>query len=432
MRSFYELLGNTLITSVTNNLVWFALTFWVYLETQSVISTSIISGLFLIITASSGIYFGGLVDHNKKKYIIMISNMVTLGLYIASYCFYALSPDGIFKSVSNIELWLFLILGLLGVIVGNIRGIAIPTLTTLLVVPENRDKANGMTGTIMGISFALASVGSGLLLARAGMSGVLITAIVITILSSLHLMTIKVEESEIVHGEEGKPKNLDLKGTIKIISSIPGLFALIFFTTFNNFLGGVFMALMDAYGLSLVSLETWGALWGILSLGFIVGGLFIAKYGLGDNPLKRLFLINIILWIDCIFFTIQPSIWLLASGMALYVCLVPFIEAIEHTIIQKVVPLSRQGRVFGFAQSVESAASPVSSFAIGPITQLIFIPWMTVGGGVELIGSWYGVGQGRGIALVFSLAGILGLIVTLIAMRTKSYTLLAKRYTTRV
>jgi DHA3 family multidrug efflux protein-like MFS transporter len=109
-------------------------------------------------------------------------------------------------------------------------------------------------------------------------------------------------------------------------------------------------------------------------MGFIIGGLFIAKYGLGKNPLRTLFLVNIILWIDCMFFTAQPSIVLLTAGMIVYICLVPFVEAIEHTIIQKVVPPDRQGRVFGFAQSVESAASPVSSFAIGPIAQFVFIP----------------------------------------------------------
>ena len=43
------------------------------------------------------------------------------------------------------------------------------------------------------------------------------------------------------------------------------------------------MALMDAYGLSLVSVETWGLLWGFISLAFIAGGLAVAKFGLGTH-----------------------------------------------------------------------------------------------------------------------------------------------------
>jgi DHA3 family multidrug efflux protein-like MFS transporter len=213
-----------------------------------------------------------------------------------------------------------------------------------------------------------------------------------------------------------------------IVAAIPGLLALIFFTTFNNFLGGVFMGMLDAYGLSLVSVQVWGFLFAILSCGFIVGGLFIAKFGLGKNPLFALFAANICIWIVCCVFTIQPSIVLLTVGMFIYLSVVPFIEAAEHTIIQKVVPQERQGRVFGFAQSVEMAASPLTTFFIGPITELIFIPFMTTGAGVDLIGGWFGTGAARGIALVFTLTGIIGLLITIAAMNTKSYRLLSDRY----
>jgi len=40
------------------------------------------------------------------------------------------------------------------------------------------------------------------------------------------------------------------------------------------------------------------------------------------------------------------------------------------TTFQKVVPFKEQGRVFGFAQSLETAASPVTAFLIGPILSL--------------------------------------------------------------
>jgi DHA3 family multidrug efflux protein-like MFS transporter len=67
MKTFYHLLANSFIVTVANTFVWFALTFWVYLETLSVISTSIISGLFLVTTAVSSIWFGGIVDHHRKS-----------------------------------------------------------------------------------------------------------------------------------------------------------------------------------------------------------------------------------------------------------------------------------------------------------------------------------------------------------------------------
>ena len=68
------------------------------------------------------------------------------------------------------------------------------------------------------------------------------------------------------------------------------------------------------------------------------------------------------------------------------------------------------------------------AFIIGPVAQLVFIPFMTTGAGARLIGKWFGVGPGRGLALVFILSGLIGLTVTLIAMRSRAYTLLAERY----
>lgn len=428
MRTFYFVLANTFISAVTNSFLWFALTFWVYLETRSVLATSIVAGIYLVITALSGFWLGGLVDHHKKKISMIVSSAVTLGFYMLGFLLYIVFPESSFENITNPVLWIVVSLLLLGVIAGNIRNIALPTLVTLLVPVKNHDKANGLSGTIMGLSFTVCSVFSGIALAYLGLGGVLMISVALTLFTLFHLFFVKIPEKSVVHTKEN-PKKLDIKGTIKVVLGIPGLLALILFATINNFLGGVFMSLMDAYGLSLVPVQVWGIMWGVLSFGFIFGGLFIAKKGLGKNPLRTLFLANIAMWGVSMFFTIQPSIILLSIGMFTWMCMVPFAEAAEQTIIQKVVPPERQGRVFGFSQSVEQAASPLTAFAIGPIAQFFFIPFMSKGGaGADLIGTWFGVGAGRGIALVFITAGAVGLVVTLLAMRTKSYKLLGKAY----
>jgi DHA3 family multidrug efflux protein-like MFS transporter len=177
-----------------------------------------------------------------------------------------------------------------------------------------------------------------------------------------------------------------------------------------------------------MSVQAWGLLWGALSALFIVGGLAVAKTGLGKNPLRLLLLVNVVMWTVTIGFPIRSSIILLTIGMAVYMLLIPYAEASEQTLLQKVVPYERQGRVFGFAQSVEQAASPLTAFLIGPLTQLIFIPFMTDGAGAEAIGGWFGTGTDRGIALVFILTGIIGLIVTLLALRSRFYRQLSERY----
>ena len=430
MSPFHQILANNLVANITNFTVWFAITFWIFIETQSVFATGMVAGIYLVFTASLGIWLGAIVDHNPKKLAMLGSSAVSFFLYGVSFLVLLFAPEGAFSNPYGPYLWVFVLVVMLGVIAGNIRSIALPTLVTILIPEGERDKANGLVGMVTGIGFLTTSVISGFLVAWGGMFATLAIAMIATSLVFLHLLTVRLDEGRVepVAGEVKEPKRVDLAGTIRVIGAVPGLFALIIFACFNNFLGGVFMALLDAYGLSLVSVQVWGLLFGFLSTAFILSGLIISKTGLGKSPLRTLLLVNCITWSVCCVFTIQPSIWLLAGGCFVWMLLSPYAEAAEHTTLQKGVPLERQGRVFGFAQSVEQSASPITAFLIGPLTQFVFIPFMTDGAGAEAIGSWFGTGPARGMALVFTVAGIIGLTVTIIAFNSRYYRQLSAAY----
>lgn len=431
MTAFHHVLVNNLVANITNFTVWFAVTFWAYLETRSVLATGVIAGLYLVLTAGLAIWFGSLVDHHRKKTVMLGSSLASLLLYALALAAHELAPEGGLRTVSSPYLWLFIAIGMLGVIAGNVRGIALPTLVTALVPEDRRDKANGLVGMVSGIGFLATSAISGFLVAWGGMTATLVFALVCTAVAVLHLLWVKLDEpaaaAHAAHAEAA-PRRVDLAGTIRVVAGVPGLFALILFAAFNNLLGGVFMALMDAYGLSLMDVRAWGLLWAFVSCAFILSGLLISRTGLGRNPLRTLLLVNLVTWSVSAVFTIQPSIALLAGGCFVWLFLGPYAEAAEQTTLQKVVPYERQGRVFGFAQSVEQAASPLTAFLIGPITQMVFIPFMSSGAGAEAIGDWFGRGPDRGMALVFTLAGLIGVAATLVAFQSQSYRRLKQAY----
>lgn len=425
---FHLILVNNLVQNVVNFTVWFALIFWAFLETQSVFVTGMIGGIHLLFTGGFAIWFGSLVDHHRKKRIMLASSAGSFVLYAASLAVYLLTPEQTLTQTASAPLWGFIILVMLAVICGNIRMIALATLVTLLIAEDRRDKANGLVGMVGGIGFMLTSGISGFLVAWDGIRGPLALAIGFTALAFVHLLTVRLDDPEPESAAADGSKAIDLHGTIRVVAAVPGLFALIFFATFNNLLGGVFMALMDGYGLSLMTVEDWGLLWAMASSAFIVSGLAIAKVGLGNSPLRTLLLVNLITWIVASLFTIQSSIILLVAGCVTWMFFSPFAEAAEQTTLQKVVPYERQGRVFGFAQSVEQAASPLTAFLIGPLTQFVAIPYMTTGAGAAAIGGWFGTGAERGMALVFCITGVLGVALTLAAFGSRSYRLLSAAY----
>lgn len=425
-KTFRHILINNLVANTTNNFIWFALTFWVFLETKSVLTTSLIAGIFSILNMFGAIFFGGIVDHNRKKTAMIYSSVASLVAFTVGTLLYFSIPESNFTDPTSIWLWVFISILMIGTVSQNLRTIALSTIVTMLF-KEDKDKANGQVGIITGLSFSLTSALSGVVIGFYDMGIALLSAVLFTILSLVHLFYISLPEPEIVHTEENK-KELDLRGTLALIVTIPGLLALIGFNTINNFLGGVFMALMDPYGLSIVSVETWGTMWAVASLMILVGSGLVAKYGVGKHPLQLILLLNIVSWSVCIIFPIQASVVLLGFGMIMWMMLFPVVEAAEQTVIQTVTPFERQGRVFGFASSVESIASPITVFLIGPLAQFVFIPFMTTGAGVALIGGWFGIGADRGIALIFILAGIIGALISLLAFLSPAYKALNKYY----
>src|SRR5687768_2650033 len=133
MSPFHHLLANNLVANITNFTVWFALTFWVYLETRSVFATGMIAGVYLVLTAGFAMWFGSLVDHHRKKLVMLGSSLVSFVLYVASLALLLAAPQGAMRDVSGVFLWLFIGVVMLAVIAGNIRAIALPTMVTLLV-----------------------------------------------------------------------------------------------------------------------------------------------------------------------------------------------------------------------------------------------------------------------------------------------------------
>jgi DHA3 family multidrug efflux protein-like MFS transporter len=424
---FNAVLANSLAASVTNHFVWFAVTFWVYLQTRSVLATSLMAGIYLGTVAVTGFFLGSLVDRYPKKHAMLASSAASLALYGLGAALYAAVPPQEFTRAGSPALWVFVILTLFGAIAGNLRAIALSALVTVLIPEGRRDRANGLVGSATGVAFVASSVFSGVVIGYLGAGWMLALAIGSTLLTLAHLATVAIPAAP-APDRRTEAARFDLRGTIAAVRAVPGLSGLILFATFNNLLGGVFMALMDAYGLLLVSVQVWGFMWGVLSLGFILGGLVVARRGLGPSPLRTLFLCNLVMWGLTMGSVARSSIVLLAVGMFILLCLQPAAEAAEQTILQKVIPPEQQGRVFGFALSVEQAASPLTALLMGPLAEYLFVPFMTDGAGVAWLGPWFGAGKDRGLALLFAVTSLLGLAVTGLGMRSRSYRLLSQAY----
>jgi len=427
MRTFLQVLVNTAVANITTSFLWFALTFWVYLETRSVLATGIIGGAYMLLVALFAMVFGTLVDRYRKHRVMVLSSLVTLVAFLLAGALYLAQPESALLDLGGPWFWMFSGIILFGSVIENMRNIALSTTVTLLVPVERHANANGMVGTVTGIAFMVTSVFSGLSVGLLGMGGTLVIALVFTALALVHLLTLRIPEADPEPDAEHAPP-VDVRGAWRAIRAVRGLLALILFTTLNNLIGGVYMALMDPYGLTLFPVEIWGVVLGVSSTGFIIGGAVVARFGLGRNPIRTMLLLVVGMGILGALFTIREWWLLYALGIWLYMAMVPAVEAAEQTVIQKVVPFRQQGRVFGFAAAFESAAAPVTAFLIAPIAEFAIIPYMDSAAGEAAWGWLLGSGDARGIALVFVFAGIVLSVIAGLAFLTRSYRVLSQRF----
>lgn len=463
---FRALLWNSGVTITAATFAWFSAAFWVFLETRSVMLTSVSGGVYFLLTSLAGLAAGPIIDRNRKKKVMVAATTLSGALFAASW--FVLRDGGV-NGPDKPAFWLFLGLLLAGSVVAGTRTIVLPTLVTLLVPRERREHANGLVGTVNGVAYVVTTIAAGMVVGTLGMTSAGLIAAIATFASAGHLLLIRLAEpagAGAVEGQAGetavaaraeavdRSANIEALGvtdpealrvtdpeTLPVVPglmvpeaprttpsltawaalrSVPSLLALILFTTINNLLDGVFVALSDPYGLLLMSVELWGVVSGILGTGYMIGGLLIARFGLGCSPVRTLFAFNVAIWSWAILFPLHSSVVTLALGFLGNFIMMPFVEASEQAVIQRVVPYQVQGRVFGLAQAIEKAAVPMSAFLVGPIAEYLVIPSLSTGTLASSIGPWFGTGAVRALALVSILAGSIGLAATLLAMSSRA------------
>ena len=105
---------------------------------------------------------------------------------------------------------------------------------------------------------------------------------------------------------------------------------------------------------------------------------------------------------------LAPSPWLIAVMAPAFLFTIPFVGGSYTAILQGRVPPDVQGRVFATVRMLGSIATPAAYLLAGPLADGVFEPAMAPGGALApVLGPWIGTGDGRGIAVMFMLSGLM-------------------------
>ena len=202
-RTFGHLLVNTAVANLTTNYLWWALTFWAYLETRSVLATGLIGGAYMLAVSFSSVFFGSFVDHHRKLAVMRASTVFSLLMFSLAGGVFLVVPERTLLDLGGPWFWVFAGIILIGAVVEQMRNLALSTSVTVLVPDEGRARANGLVGTVQGVSFIATSVVSGLSVGFLGMGGTLVVVLGLLVLTIGHLLVVRFPGDRVAAADDG-------------------------------------------------------------------------------------------------------------------------------------------------------------------------------------------------------------------------------------
>jgi hypothetical protein len=166
--------------------------------------------------------------------------------------------------------------------------------------------------------------------------------------------------------------------------------------------------------LSVTSTAVSGSILSVGGIGMLVGSVLLSVWG---GPKRRVYGAVGFLFLEGLAIAvggIRPLVPLFFVAAFCYFFAVPLADGCTQAILQCKVAPSVQGRAFAFYNVAWTGMMPLAAVIVGPLADRVFEPLMAVDGPMTgtVLGRLIGVGEGRGMGLMFVLAGILLMLVT--------------------
>ncbi|HYO16654.1 MAG TPA: MFS transporter [Thermoanaerobaculia bacterium] len=355
---------------------------------------------------------GALVDRWDRRWAMILSDTG------AGLCTLVLA---LLLWADRLEIWHVYLLGAISAAMTAFQWPAFSAATTLLVPKRHLGRASGMLQAAMALAQVLAPGMAGALVATIGPAKVLLIDFATFLFALLTLLVVRFPRPEATL--EGTAKRGSLLGEAwwgwQFIRDRPGLLGILMLFASTNFCMAMLQVLVTPLVLGFTTTEVLGVVLSVAGAGMLAGSIVMGVWG---GPRRKVYGLYVPLAIQGLILLLgglRPSALLIASAAFVFLFVGPILLGSSQAIWQIKVPPDLQGRVFAVRRMVAWSTLPLASLLAGPLADRIFEPMMAPGGLLAgSVGRVLGVGEGRGIGLLFMVLGILVLLVVSIAYRS--------------
>ncbi|RGC69341.1 Dimodular nonribosomal peptide synthase [Micromonospora sp. MW-13] len=408
MRRFLGVASGQLVSLIGSAFTAWAIPIWIYLNTGSVAQLALFVTLGLVPGLVVAPLAGAVVDRSHRRAVLLGGDIAAWALQLAL---------GVLLWTDTLQTW-----HLYSLMVGLSVATAFQRLAYVASVPQLVPKrflrhAIGVVEMVNGFGTLFVPLLAAGMLATIGLDGILVLDIVSYTFAIA--VTALIRWPAMLGWHRREPLLAEIANGFRFSWGHRHLRAmLIFFLVLNVFLAPP-LILTSPLVLSFGTLGDVARVSFVSGLGATVAGLVVAVWGgPARRPMRGVLLSMLVMALSCILVGLRPDLLLVAAGACGIAAGLTLTTGIYRAIVQVKIPQRYHGRAAALNQMISWSTLPLGFAVLAPAATAFFGPRLMPGGALaSTAGAVVGVGEGRGIALVYVLAGLAIVVLVLVASR---------------
>ena len=413
LRTYLVIWLGQVVSTFGFSLTSFALGVWVYQQTGLATQFALMGFFASLPALLFAPVAGALVDRWDRRWAMILSDG---GAALVTVALIALFLGG------NLKLGYLYAAMVAASLFNAFQWPAYSAMTTLLVHRDQLGRANGLDQFGQAASQLLAPVAAASFLVMVGLPGVMTIDLATFFLALATLLWVRVPRPPrhpVAQADAGAAEP-SLREQVRIgwrfLADRPGLRRLLLYFAMINLLAGFNMALLTPLVLSVASPTGLGIVLSLSSAGLLAGGLAMSLHGGPAHRMRGVLGFGLLYGLSFLLIGLDAALPAIAVASFLLMFSVPLINGCSQVIWQTKVPPDLQGRVFAVRRMIAQGTVPLAFLLAGPLADRVFRPLLLPGGALaESLGRVLGVGEGRGIGLLYVLLGICALTIGAVA-----------------
>lgn len=403
LRDFLLIWFGQLTSGIGSRLSSFALGIWVLKTTGSTTQFALIFVSMAVPALLIAPFAGALVDRWDRRRIMIACDSVSALMQLGMA---TLLMSG------HLQIWhLYIGVGITAVATA-FHAPAYAASIPLLATREQLTRVNGMVQTGYAVAQVAGPLLAGVLVSVISLHGVLIVDALTFGAAALALVISKVPRPE----RSAEPESLLREAATgwRYVRERDGLLGLLMVFGASNFLFAIASIAITPLVLSMADPARLGVQMAVGGTGLLLGGLAMTATGGLKRRIHGVLGFSLLAGLALAAHGLAPSFVLVTAAGFVFFLTLPAISASNDSVWQSKVPPGLQGRCFAIQRVLAEAAMPVGYCLAGPLAEHVFEPLLMPGGALAAsVGAVIGVGEGRGLGLMFI---VLGLAMSLVAL----------------